>query len=54
MNNATQEQIDAAKELLWKYIDEANKGLLILCATTDSLKDNGLELKQINVSYQYK
>ena len=47
------EAINKAKDLLWEFINEDNKKMLIHAANTDVLKRNDLQLKAINVSYQY-
>ena len=54
MSKPTAEQIQKAKDLIWQYIDEHNKELMILKANTDSLKDNNLEMDTITLCYQYK
>lgn len=48
------EQIEKAKELLWNFVDEHNKKLLLLWANTNDLEKNGLEVKSISLVYQYK
>jgi hypothetical protein len=53
-NVSSTDREQKAKDLLWKYIDEDNKKLLLTTANTNALESNGLELKNINISYQYK
>ncbi len=47
------EKVHSAKEFLWKYVDGHNQKLLILMANGDALKKTGLNLKSINLGYQY-
>ena len=50
----TSEQIQKAKNLLWEYVDDNNKELLILKANSNCMEDNGFEIDKINLSYEYK
>lgn len=47
------DKVKAAMEFLWKHIDGHNQKLLILMANSDALEKNNLELKAINLGYQY-
>jgi hypothetical protein len=48
------EKLQAAKDFLWKYIDDSNKKLILATVSEDLLKKNNLEIKCINLGYEYK
>ena len=45
------EDIQKAKDFLWDYIDEGNRGLLIDAATTDILKQFHLYIKEVAIFF---
>lgn len=49
----TPEQVQKAKDFIWEYLEPHNKGLILLHANTDNLKDNDLGVKKIVIGFEY-
>jgi len=50
----TEEEIQKAKDFLWKYLSKGNKALAVQYATTDTLSKLPLEVALIEVGYRFK